>query len=130
MSTSCPAVELETAVASYPSTTTPDVRIFAPCDQKFLVFQSLVIPLGHKRQMIIGSDPATCDLVLLSPRVNDRHAVIFYHGGCYFIRDLSTLFGTSVNGRRIAGPTELHVGDFIHLKPYTIRFTDRTLSEA
>ena len=99
-----------------------DVRVFSPCARKCLIFKDLVIPLGEKIQIVLGSDAATCDLVLLGKSINAHHASIRYHDGCYFVQDLGSRCGTYVNGRRISGITELRIGDEIALRPYTIRF--------
>lgn len=136
MTTSCSAVGFEDVLGqgntrfstlTFPTAgarLAPDITVFAPCAQRYLVFESLVIPLGGKLEMLIGSSAEECDLVLLGARVSRQHAVIRYHDGCYFIQDLGTLHGTFVNGRRINGTVELHVGDEIVMKPYRLHFTD------
>jgi pSer/pThr/pTyr-binding forkhead associated (FHA) protein len=100
-----------------------DVRVFSPYTPKFLVFQDLVVPLGDKPRLVVGSDPTSCDMVLISARISGRHARIFYHDGCYFIEDLGSEHGTYINGRRITTMTELHSGDEIAIRPYRVLFT-------
>ena len=51
------------------------------------------------------------------------HAEIFYKDGCYFIQDLGSLHGTYVNGQKVGGVAELHAGDEIMVKPYTLVFS-------
>lgn len=100
-----------------------DVRVFSPYARKCLVFKDLVFPLGDKLRIVIGSDAAACDLVLVGKPVDAEHAMVLYHNGGYFIQDLDSRCGTRVNGRTISDITELHEGDEITLRPYTIRFT-------
>jgi neural Wiskott-Aldrich syndrome protein len=100
-----------------------DVRVFSPYGQKCLVFKHVVIPLGAKLRVVLGSDAASCDLVLMGKPVDPQHAMVLYHNGGYFIQDLDSRCGTYVNGRRISSITELRVGDEIALRPYTIRFS-------
>lgn len=99
-----------------------DVRVFSPCTRRCLVFNDLVVPLGRKLEVCLGSDPTCCDLVLVGKWISEQHAAIFYSEGCYFIENLDPNIGTFVNGRRIHDIVELHPGDEIGLKPYTILF--------
>lgn len=126
MSRACTAVEMNAlfgpAVLMHPHSA-PDVRILSPCSQRYLVLHGHAIPLGERRSMIIGSDPAQCDMPLLSTRISARHAEVFFHNGCYFVQDLGSTHGTCVNGRRITGAAELHVGDEIQIRPYHMTFT-------
>lgn len=111
-----PSVKFHPALAK-------DVSVFSPCNRRFLVFGDFVFPLGQRLNFVLGSDPDTCDLVLLSTRVNARHARLFFDNGCYFLEDLGTEHGTYINGRRIMGTAELRVGDEIMIKPYRITYT-------
>ncbi len=103
-----------------------DVRVFSPYDRKCLMLKDLAVPLGGKLRMLLGSDVASCDLVLAGKPIDAQHAVVIYHNGCYFIQDLESRGGTYVNGRRISDITELRVGDEISLRPYTLRFAAAT----
>ena len=60
-----------------------------------------------KPEVTIGRDPGN-DLVLDSPVVSRRHAALVMRDGAYWIRDLSSLNGTAVNGHPI---TEAPLGD-------------------
>lgn len=114
----------DAAVLFHPSTDA-GVEVFSPCTQRYLVFQDLVIPLGKKLRIILGSDPAACDIVLAGARIRHQHAAIVYSDGCYFLQDLGATSGTHVNGRKITGIIELRDGDRINLWPHTLRFTDK-----
>lgn len=131
MSHACSAAEMSDLFGPailMPSTNTTNVRILSPHAQRYLVLHGHAIPIGERRSMVIGSDPAHCDMPLLSARIEARHAELFFHNGCYFVQDLGSVHGTYVNGRRIAGAAELHVGDEILIKPYSMTFTTAGLS--
>jgi len=101
-----------------------DVRLFAPFNRKYLLFENMVVPLGEKLHLVLGSDPVMCDMVLLGARISRQHAMIFYHDGCYFLQDLGSVHGTYINGYKISGMVELHPGDEIGLKPYVMSFRE------
>lgn len=69
--------------------------------------------------MIVGRDPS-CDRVIDAAQVSSRHARLFRQAGRVLIEDLGSSNGTSVNDRRIAGPTAVSSGDTIHLGTYSI----------
>ena len=128
MSIACAVTEavglFNTEVLFHPSADA-GVEVFSPCAQRYLIFQDIVIPLGKKLRVVLGSDPSVCDIVLAGPRVARQHAVIQYSDGCYFLQDLGTASGTHINGHKITGIIELRAGDRIHLWPHTLRFTDQ-----
>ena len=113
----------DTEVLFHPSAGA-EVEVFSPCNQRYLILKDLVIPLGKKLKVVLGSDPETCDIVLAGPRVGLQHAAIVYSDGCYFLQDLGAPSGTHINGRKITGLIELRAGDRINLWPHTLRFTD------
>lgn len=128
MTATCCAADVEKlygpSFCYLPSSQPGPFEVLSPFTQKYLVFDNLVVPLGKKLRMILGSDASACDMVMLGARVDARHAMIFYDHGCYFIQDLGSRLGTYVNGRRITDIVELCSGDEITLKPYSITFTD------
>lgn len=128
MTTTCTAADLDKlygpSLCYLPPSQPGPVEVFSPFTQKYLVFENLIVPLGKKLRMILGSDASSCDMIMLGARVDRNHAMIFYDNGCYFIQDLGSRLGTFVNGRRISGIVELLAGDEITLKPYSITFTD------
>ena len=127
MSTACTvteAVGLFNAKFLFQPSTDTGVEVFSPCTQRYLIFQDLVIPLGKKLRLVLGSDPVACDIVLAGARVGQQHAAILYSDGYYFLQDLGAASGTHVNGRKITGLIELRAGDRINLWPHTLRFTD------
>jgi hypothetical protein len=54
---------------------------------------------------------ATNDLVLTDPKASSRHAVVWASLGALRVEDLGSRNGTLVNGQRIAGQTQLKLGD-------------------
>src|SRR5437764_11918451 len=77
-------------------------------------------PLGEKITLV-GRDPG-CDIVLLQNRASPRHALILHLAGIYYIKDLDSIRGTVVNGRRISERTRLKSGDCIELGGTTLTF--------
>ncbi|HPF99309.1 MAG TPA: FHA domain-containing protein [Kiritimatiellia bacterium] len=127
MSRSCTLAEMTASFGpgvSFRTESAPrDVRVYAPFTEKHLLFQNLAIPLGDRVRTVLGSDSGSCDLVLVGGRISPMHAEIFYKDGCYFIQDLGSLHGTYVNGQKVGGVAELHAGDEIMVKPYTLVFS-------
>lgn len=126
MSHACSAVEMNSMFGSavfMRSTSSPAVHVLSPVSHRYLMMNGHLIPVGERLRMIIGNDPIGCDVLLLGSRISPRHAEILFHNGCYFVRDLGSVHGTYVNGRRITGVAELHVGDEIQIKPYRMTFT-------
>jgi EAL domain-containing protein (putative c-di-GMP-specific phosphodiesterase class I) len=54
------------------------------------------------------------ELVLPSPMISWEHAEITENGGVLHVHDLKSTNGTSVNGRRVTGATQLAEGDVLH----------------
>ena len=64
-----------------------------------------------KDEMIVGRD-GSCDIVLADAGVSRRHARLFQTEGSWWVADLDTKNGTSVDGERI-GQTRLAFGQAI-----------------
>ena len=69
--------------------------------------------LVARPETTIGRDPGN-DLVLDSPVVSRRHAVLQLRDGAYWLRDLGSTNGTVVNGQLIS-ETALRDGDIIRI---------------
>jgi phosphoserine phosphatase RsbU/P len=67
---------------------------------------------------------ASCDLVLDDPAVSRRHARIERRADGYYLYDLQSLNGTTVNGRRIREPRALGNGDLIHVHCFVLTFAE------
>lgn len=88
---------------------------------------------GHRRQeihalsLLIGRE-ADCDLILKSWRVARHHARVLCRDGEVWVEDLGSIFGTSVNGRRVASYGPVQPDDELLIGPCLIRM--RLLREA
>jgi len=78
--------------------------------------------------MLIGRAP-DCDVRIEEPWISRRHAALRPVQGRYWIEDLQTPFGTSVNGRRVTKVALKH-GDKIVLGEYVITFDDEGIKGA
>lgn len=81
--------------------------------------------LAQTKMLLIGRLP-NCDLVLDSPEVSRRHAIIRQVGEAYSIEDLDSSNGTYINDERIKR-AELHEGDLIQISNYRLLFQDGLL---
>ena len=63
---------------------------------------------------LVGRD-AAADIVINDRRVSREHAEILRREGKYFLRDLGSKNGTSINGDRLETAIMLHDGDEIHV---------------
>ena len=64
-------------------------------------------------RMTIGRSSA-CQVVLADDTVSRRHAELRAHDGCWLLRDLGSLNGTWINGRRVI-EAEVRPGDLVQL---------------
>lgn len=90
--------------------------------------------MTHLRDIVTGQSfpirgPTTvvgrawdCDVVLSDPGISVRHAAVIQNDSGYVIRDLRSLNGTLLNGRRLVDDTELRSGDRIGLPGVTLAF--------
>jgi len=63
------------------------------------------------------------DLVLAEPEISAHHAEMACRQGCFFLRDLRSTNGTSVNRRPVTGETVLKPGDVIGFDEVAFTFT-------
>jgi hypothetical protein len=71
----------------------------------------------------VGRDPK-CDVVIPQPTVGQRHALIRFDGGAFWLRDLRSRNGTWVNNARLdsSSDQQLRSGDIVRLHKYTFQF--------
>ncbi|MBV9489585.1 MAG: FHA domain-containing protein [Verrucomicrobia bacterium] len=62
------------------------------------------------------------DVVLVHPEISRRHCRLVLEEDRWFVEDLGSQHGTSVNDVKVAGRTELRPGDRIALGPITLGF--------
>lgn len=92
---------------------------------------NIVEKLKLKSQVIIGR-AKECDVVLNSGSVSRQHAkVVKNSNGVYFIKDLNSLNGTFVNGRKTEGKTKIEESDkiFIGKLQLSLKGTTKDLSD-
>lgn len=73
-------------------------------------------------EVLIGRS-GECNLMLEDSYVSRRHARVYYKQDNYFIEDLNSKFGVSVNGRKVS-EQRLNSGDIILIGKKTIIFTN------
>lgn len=89
------------------------VVIQGPCAQAFYEVA------GHSA-LALGRSP-TNDILLDAPSVSRRHARVVGGRGAWWIEDLQSSNGTTVNGRPIARQ-QLRPGDVVEVGPFRFRF--------
>ncbi|MGV9351862.1 DUF1707 and FHA domain-containing protein [Streptomyces spiralis] len=72
----------------------------------------LALPPAGSRPLVIGRSPSS-HLRLSHKSVSRSHAVLTSAVDGWYLRDLSSLNGTLVNGRRLIGQTPIHPGDWV-----------------
>lgn len=70
---------------------------------------------------LVGTDPGTCQVVLLDQYMSSNHAEIRAEGGVWVLRDLGSTNGTLVNDRRV-DKHELVDNDFIKFGQSVVKF--------
>ncbi|MGQ0636043.1 MAG: SpoIIE family protein phosphatase [Planctomycetaceae bacterium] len=74
-------------------------------------------------ETVIGRHPE-CQIQIDSNMVSRKHARVVRNAGKYFVEDLGSGNGTTVNGARITASTPLNHDDRIKLGPILLRFVD------
>ena len=77
----------------------------------------------NKESVSIGRDDSN-DIVIQKESVSNLHATIEYKHGHFYLEDLRSTNGTTLNGRAIRenDPVRLKSGDKIHFAVYEFRF--------
>jgi ABC-type multidrug transport system ATPase subunit/pSer/pThr/pTyr-binding forkhead associated (FHA) protein len=85
---------------------------------------TIIEKLKKKKQIIVGRNP-NCDVLINNPSVSRQHAVIERVSQSeYSIKDLGSLNGTFVNGRRISGATRVTNQDVILIGRFRISLSE------
>lgn len=63
-------------------------------------------------EIILGRDPG-CDIPILDDTVSTRHAQLNYHHGQWWLEDLGSMNGTTLNEIALSMPTVITSGDEI-----------------
>jgi hypothetical protein len=64
--------------------------------------------------VVVGREPG-CDVVVDHPSVSRRHARLTYQDGWFFVEDMGSLNGVSLNGARISVPQAVQPGQLVVL---------------
>ncbi len=83
--------------------------------------QGLRFALAQKREFVIGRS-VFCDIVLSKRSISREHARILEREGAFFIEDLGSANGTSVNGRAIRDRVQLNDCDRINVYDVPMTF--------
>ena len=78
-----------------------------------------------KEKVVIGRHPA-CDIVLDTSAVSRQHATIVLETDTYFLEDLSSRNGTTLNGVRVDAKKRLEDGDEVQICEQSLIFTTGT----
>jgi hypothetical protein len=103
-------------------------RVAEPLEERARARAQSALLLLDGNRIVVGPSGATlgrsrqCDVVLNDPNVSRQHAEIRPRGGSWVLNDLGSTNGSSLNGRRVAGPEVLKPGDEIEIGTSAIRF--------
>jgi pSer/pThr/pTyr-binding forkhead associated (FHA) protein len=64
---------------------------------------------------------AECEIVLATPEISRRHALLVREGGRFEVRDLESINGTFVNGEKVSRRA-LQVGDVVRIEDFELTF--------
>jgi hypothetical protein len=99
----------------------PELRIVTREGDQ-VVRLSRTLQLDETGSFLIGRSRHACDLVLGDGHVSSRHLRIYQEGDRYYAQDVGSRWGTSLNGRRVNNPAEIHHGDLLNLGNSTLQF--------
>lgn len=88
-----------------------------------LIFNGQRIPVT-KDEFVIGRGSKSADFTIRDGNISRRHAVLVFHEGEYYMKDLGSTNGVEFEGRRI-DVKRIEEGDVFHLCEYAISFTYR-----
>ena len=104
----------------------PDAQCPARCRGELEVESGPGVPSSGERftlgaVTVLGRAPDN-DIVILDPYVSARHAEIVFGKSGFFVRDLGSVNGTYVNGRKLGRERRLRKGDRLELGDTIFRF--------
>jgi len=85
----------------------PSIRLQASANSA-----PMLVKYFTQQKITLGRDPA-CDLPLDHDTVSTRHARLAYHHGQWWLEDLASTNGTTLNGHKTQTPTVIADGDEI-----------------
>lgn len=90
-------------------------RFWPPSDDEVLALDWT----GTASELVIGRS-RSCDVVVDHPEVSRRHARLVFRDGSWFVQDLESMNGTTVNGTRV-GRCRLLAGDRLVVGGYPLK---------
>jgi hypothetical protein len=105
-------------------------RVAEPLEERARAHQHRALLVFAGRRLVVGPAGVTigrsrgCDIVLDDPNVSRQHAEVRPRGGSWVLSDLGSTNGSSINGRRLAGPEVLRSGDEIEIGNTPLRFEE------
>jgi ABC-type multidrug transport system ATPase subunit len=81
---------------------------------------------GSKERVVIGRAP-DCDVCLAHPSVSRYHALLERRPDGLWLRDLASVNGVSVGGRRVTESTVVHDGEQVGVGPFLLSLTQGVL---
>jgi hypothetical protein len=103
-------------------------RLQEPLEQRARARDARALLVMHGKRLVVGAGGATlgrsrsCDVVLDDANVSRQHAEVRPRGGGWFVADLGSTNGVSVNGVRIEHAHALKPGDRIELGTTALTF--------
>jgi len=82
---------------------------------------------SSKNRIFIIGRHSGCDLEIASPLVSREHAKLYFNSTGTEIEDLNSTNGTFINGKQLAGRTQLKQGDSVAIASYAFLFTGEQL---
>lgn len=89
----------------------------------YLIFNGQKI-LIDKDEFIIGRGSKSSDFTIKDGNISRRHAMIVFHNGHYYMKDLGSTNGIDFAGQRV-GTKLIDEGDVFRICDYELRFTYR-----
>lgn len=86
-----------------------------------------MIPLSHQEILIGRSDK--CEITLEGPYTSRKHAKLFFKNDFYFVEDLQSQMGVTVNGKAITGKQRIKNRDKIVIGDTSMTFISPELVE-
>jgi hypothetical protein len=84
-----------------------------------------LVMLPEGEELGLGRDPGGAGIKIADPRCSRRHAIVFFRGGEWFLKDLDSKNGTWVNGIQVKGERQLARGDHLRIGHAEFAFTGK-----
>ena len=68
----------------------------------------------NRRTILIGNG-GSCDIVLEGPGISRHHAQLILEDGKYYVREMGSTYGTSINGKKVITQLPIKAGDHLEV---------------